>query len=243
MKMEYFTRLRIAAKWQLERGEAEDVLADYQDLVRSRTEEELLRDFGPPSQVIQLVRQSTPYNQWMVVFVILTALLPLSSPFQLKAMVPAFLLAFVWFQLRGARENGGRLPRGFIPAMSAQAVLLLFVWVLIYCSLNTEVLAWFVNLDHLFKVGPLFYRFLCVIRGGSFLLGLYGLVSARLGDRRWRAVYILALLSITLAGALISVLCNMDISGAIPSKWLFPELWNCLFITVIGLAGTGASLC
>lgn len=243
MKKDYFSRLRIAARWQLEHSEAEDVLSDYQDLVHSRSEEDLMRDFGPPSQVIQLVRQSTPYNQWMVVFVILTALLPLSSPFQLKAMVPALLLAFVWFQLRGTRENGGQLPRGFFPAMTAQAVLFLFVWVLIYCSLNTEVLAWFVSLDYPFRVGPFFYRCLCVIRGGSFLLGLYGLISARLGDRRWRAVYIFALLSITLAGALIAVLSNMDISGALPNKWLLPELWNCLFITVIGLIGTGVGLC
>lgn len=245
MKKDYFSRLRLAARWQLEHSEAEDVLSDYQDLVRSRSEEELLRDFGPPSKVIQLVRQPGPYNLWMVVFVVLTVLLPLSSPFHLKAMVPALLLAFVWFQLRGTRENGERLPRGFIPVMSVQAVLFLFVWVLIYCSMNTEIISWLANLEHPGRVGPFFYHCLCVIRGGSFLLGLYGLVSARLGDRRWRAVYIFALLTITLAGALIAVLRNMDLGGFLGSmiKGFLPELWNCLFITGIGLAGTGVSLC
>lgn len=245
MKKDYFSRLRIAARWQLEHSEAEDVLSDYQDLVHSRSEEELLRDFGPPSQVIQLVRQPGPYNLWMVVFVVLTALLLLSSKLQLVAAVPALLLAFFWFQLRGTRENGGRLPRGFIPVMSVQAVLFLFVWVLIYFSLNTEVLVWLASLHYPSMVGQLFYRFLCVIRGGSFLLGLYGLVSARLGDRRWRAVYIFALLTITLAGALIAVLSNMDLGGFLGSmiKGFLPEFWNCLLITVIGLAGTGVSLC
>lgn len=243
MKKDYFSRLRIAARWQLEHSEAEDVLSDYQDLVHSRSEEELLRDFGPPSQVIQLVRQSTPYNQWMVVFVVLTALLPLSSPFQLKAMVPALLLAFVWFQLRGTRENGGRLPRRFIPVMTAQAILFLFAWVLIYCSINAKVVSWLASLEHPGRVGGIVYRCLCVIRGGSFLLGLYGLISARLGDRRWRAVYIFALLSITLAGALIAFLSNMSFDCFPNETWFLPELLNYLFITVIGLIGTGVGLC
>lgn len=245
MKKDYFSRLRIAARWQLEHSEAEDVLSDYQDLVHSRSEEELMRDFGPPSKVIQLVRQPGPYNLWMVVFVVLTALLLLSSKLQLVAAVPALLLAFVWFQLRGTRENGGRLPRRFIPVMTAQAILFLFAWVLIYCSLNTEIISWLANLEHPGRVGPFFYHCLCVIRGGSFLLGLYGLVSARLGDRRWRAVYIFALLTITLAGALIAVLSNMDLGGFLGSmiKGFLPEFWNYLFITGIGLAGTGVSLC
>ena len=43
MKKDYFSRLKLAARWQLERGEVDDVLSDYQDLMHSRSEEELLR--------------------------------------------------------------------------------------------------------------------------------------------------------------------------------------------------------
>ena len=46
MKKDYMTRLERAARWRLPPQEAEDVIADYREMVGDppRPEEELLRD-------------------------------------------------------------------------------------------------------------------------------------------------------------------------------------------------------
>ena len=243
MKRDYFSRLRLAARWQLERGEVDDVLSDYQDLMHSRSEEELLRDFGSPVQAIKVVSQPKVYYQWIAAFLIMAALLPLSCSLQLTGMVPALLLAFLWFQLRGTRENGGSLPRGLLPVLISQAVLLLFVWVLIWFSLsmNSNTLTLFERFLQRRNMGPLFYHSLRVVQGCALLSGLCGLVAARLGDRRWRVIYITAILLIALAGALISLLSSMSIF--FQQAWYIPFLLKFILITVIGLVGTGVGFC
>lgn len=245
MKRDYFSRLKLAARWQLERGEVDDVLSDYQDLMHSRSEEELLRDFGSPVQAIKVVSQPKVYYQWIAAFLIMAALLPLSCSLQLTGMVPALLLAFLWFQMRGTRENGGSLPHGLLPVLIGQAVLLLFVWVLIWLSLsmNSNMLTLLKNTLQPHNIGPLFYQFLRAVQGCALLSGLCGLVAARLGDRRWRVIYITAILLIALAGALISLLTWMDIPTVFAPKWYLPYLQKFMIITAIGLVGTGFGFC
>lgn len=246
MKRDYFSRLKLAARWQLERGEVDDVLSDYQDLMHSRSEEELLRDFGSPVQAIKVVSQPRFYYQWIAAFVIMAALLPLTFRFQLTAMVPALLVAFLWFQLRGARENNDRLPRGFFPILTVQAVLLLFVWVLIWFSLfgmHSDMLALLENVVQPRNIGPLFYQSLRAVQDCALFSGLCGLVAARLGDRRWRIIYITGILLIALAGALISLLTWMDIPTVFAPKWYLPYLQKFMIITAIGLVGTGFGFC
>lgn len=241
MNRNYFSRLKIAARWRLERREVDDVLSDYQDLIHSRSEEELLRDFGSPVQAIKAVSQPRFYYQWIAAFVIMAALLPLTFRFQLAAMVPALLVALLWFQLRGMRENSGSLPRGLLPVLIVHAVLLLFVWVLIWFSLsmNSNMLTLLKNALQPRNIGPLFYQLLRAVQGCALISGLCGLVAARLGDRRWRVIYITAILLIALAGALISLLTWMDIPTVFAPKWYLPHLQKFLIITAIGLVGTG----
>lgn len=76
MKKDYMTRLERAARWRLPPQEAEDVIADYRDIVGNppRSEEELRREVGDPEQVIALlVSAPRAYRVWQAVFIALSA--------------------------------------------------------------------------------------------------------------------------------------------------------------------------
>ena len=90
MKKDYMARLERAARWRLPPQEAEDVIADYRDIVSTppRPEEELRRDVGDPEQVVKLLM--TPpraYRIWLAVFAVMAVciLIPANCP------VPLFL--------------------------------------------------------------------------------------------------------------------------------------------------------
>ena len=77
MKKDYLSRLSWAARWWLPRAEGDDVLSDYRELLsqRYRTDAELQRDLGKPSQVIRQLSRPREYHCWCAVFAALTALL------------------------------------------------------------------------------------------------------------------------------------------------------------------------
>ena len=85
MKKDYMTRLERTARWWLPRQEAQDVIADYRDIVGSppRPERELLRDLGKPREVVMQLAQPKVYLRWLAVFTVLSAciLIPGLSPF------------------------------------------------------------------------------------------------------------------------------------------------------------------
>lgn len=96
MKKDYMTRLERAARWRLPLREAEDVIADYREMVGDppRSEEELLRDLGKPQDAIKSLVQPKQYRIWLAVFTVMAAciLIPGASP------LPGGLY-FVWFNL------------------------------------------------------------------------------------------------------------------------------------------------
>ena len=74
------------------------------------------------------------------------------------------------------------------------------------------------------------------------LIGLRGLLLSRLGDRRWSAVYVLGLagviLSLSVWALLTSLYIDLSAVGWQTLVWI-----RYLFITFMGLLGTGVSLC
>lgn len=104
MKKDYMTRLECAARWRLPPQEAEDVIADYRDIVSNppRTEEELRREVGDPEQVIRLlVSPPRAYRIWQAVFIALSAciLIPGVSPHAFFYMI--------WDKCFGGPYGGG----------------------------------------------------------------------------------------------------------------------------------------
>lgn len=71
--------------------------------------------------------------------------------------------------------------------------------------------------------------------------GMAGLIKARLGDRRWLVVYMMSLAGAGLAIFLWRMLTRMSYDPS--ANWQFPYWIRLAFITVVGLLGTGVSLC
>ena len=85
MKKDYMTRLERAVRWRLPPQEAEDVIADYREIVGNppRSEEELHREVGDPEQAVKLLTSPlNAYRVWLLVFGLMAAciLIPGASP-------------------------------------------------------------------------------------------------------------------------------------------------------------------
>lgn len=72
------------------------------------------------------------------------------------------------------------------------------------------------------------------------LLGAWALVRARLQDRRWAAVYVLALAAVLLTMESLLMLMTLATSQG---GWYVPYLWYYGAIFAVGAAGAGVALC
>lgn len=169
----------------------------------------------------------------------------LSIGFRGFAMAVVGLLAAVlWFRRHG--QKAGRMPKG-VPLMLAlltvwSAAVFGFDWLWMHDPEsfvqwiegtvgNEAVLAGFWQVIHLFL------QF-----GGTAvaLIGVWGLVKARTHDRRWAAVYVLALAAMLLT--MESLLMLMIIATS-QGGWHVPYLWYYSAIFAAGAAGAGVLLC
>ena len=73
------------------------------------------------------------------------------------------------------------------------------------------------------------------------LLGLFGLTAARVCNRRWRALYVLALTVAVLTCAVLLMLGRMDMDAGIIHWDAYIDRF--LWMAAIGLTGTGVALC
>ena len=146
------TRLERAARWRLPPQEAEDVIADYRDIVGDppRPDEELRRDVGNPRDVVKPLTQPRQYHVWLAVFAAMAAclLLPAVSPlpFGLCRLwydlfysdIPGFYfyrlflivgpaISLIWFRPRKG-EKKAPLPRAILITLAALLVLIAGVW-------------------------------------------------------------------------------------------------------------------
>lgn len=74
------------------------------------------------------------------------------------------------------------------------------------------------------------------------LLAVFALIKARTGDRRWAAVYILALTAVLLSWQTLSFMNDMSLDSAGPGWWL--SHWRIWAVcSAVGVIGTGVALC
>ena len=267
MRRDYLSRLSRAARWYLPPAEAAEVVEDYQEIVKGRSEEELRRDLGTPRAAMKQLAQPKAYRRWLAVFIVLAVcvVLPAIEPlwqglFSLSIQLgrpvwffrvydsvvpfsglffPAGLaLALAWFRRNG--EKGRRLPKGVLPLLALSLLGIAWVW----CFIGGILTERFVLLSVLPRVGPIYTSYLLLWADALAMgaAGLYGLVRARLGDRRWVAVYILGLTGAALALSLHLLMTSMNLDG-FTSSWWQPYAARYAVITALGLIGTGAALC
>lgn len=271
MKKSYIVRLERWARWMLPRQEAEDVIADYRDIVGSppRPQEELAQDLGRPRDVVRQLTTRRAYRTWLAAFAVMAVcILALGisptgpgypiwlvffnswnhSPSGPILAVPGLVTALVWFRRQG--EKKGRLPRA-IPILLA--VLLAYIGaVLLFCWVCSQDYNYFAAIWGMMEplIGPrnLIPKFFYLSRLAMVytcpllaLAGMLGLVKARTDDRRWAAVYILALAAILSALLVIHLSTSLDVSAA--EEGARTMLIRASIVAAIGLAGTGVALC
>lgn len=237
-----------------------------------RTEAELVRDLGKPLDAVKLLTGQKAYRLWLAVFTILAASLAVVgwcavvswSPVVWQelfgemhpARVPAILLlsataALVWFRWKGWK--GEKLPRG--------AVILLAVvlaWIAVTMCANW---AWMHDFDGFAEMwgrmpallGPggmisrsnwILHDALALIGGaGMAVTGITALVKARMGDRRWAAVYILAMTAVLVSLETLVVRNNLDPGPGDAWTVLSPYFYRWVWLTALGFIGTGVALC
>ena len=284
MKKDYMTRLERAARWRLPPQEAEDVIADYRDIVSNppRTEEELRREVGDPEQVIKLlVSPPRAYRTWQVVFGILAfCILSLGisgtllgfpfwelyflrglsdwrfgygeSPY--NALIVAALglvTALVWFRWKGYKSE--RFPKAILILVGVLTVWtggILLADLLIlrdpvgFSEALGEVPS-FIGPNLTVSLSVRIWNYVLAYSALAMaLLGTFALVRARTQDRRWAAVYVLAM------GALLVPLQILDMYGSMDptynpfvENWYLPYLGQHAATFVVGLLGAGVALC
>ena len=264
----YLTYLRLAARWHLAPPEAKIVLDDYEEILSHTTypKAELPKRLGSPLQAVRQLTDPRHYHRWLTVFCLLTACLllpllsltpPCSSLWELFTggrlfRLPAILLlglflSLSWFR-GGICQTKKGFPKGILPFLLLQLAAILAVWaaifLLLFCS---EKLIYF---SEQAKSSPLPFGLLpgpalhLVLQSVCLLFAItaeYGLLQARLTDRRWRAAYVLGLAGCLLCIATIGIVVSLKLD--ISPGWQRPFLLRFLSLTVIGLAGAGGSLC
>lgn len=253
MRRDYLSKLTRAARWYLPPAEAAEVLEDYREIVAGRSEEELRREVGAPRETARQLAQPKAYRRWLAVFAALSACVavpmvmalddvywsPLIRPGCTLAFFLGTGLSFVWFRENGMRED--RLPRGI--AVLLAAILLGMAWVLFWAGLVlTE--SWTL-LDTIAErvIRPCsLHQALAIEILAMGAASILGLVNARSGDYRWRAVYVLGLSGTILTISFYLLLSSMNFDGFTPGWWM-PYVIRYAIVTLTGLLGTGVSLC
>lgn len=267
VKKDYMTRLEGWARWMLPPQEAEDVVADYRDIV---ADEQMRRELGRPRDAIRPLVQKRPYYTWLAVFAVMALCVLLLghsgagvlsweiyrlcvSPNHLG---PAFALlgaglALFWFR-RQAEKTKAPLPKGLILALTLLLVwiglVFLFHWALLR-DMDGFIAMWG---ETEYLIGPpgrtvprsvyLSQCAICYLPFITCFLALYWLVKARVGDRRWAAAYILALAAMLVSLETLALLTSMEVSQPY-EVGLRANLLKCAVITAAGAAGAGVALC
>lgn len=255
MKKDYMTQISKWAKWILPQQEAEDVIADYHDIINipPRSEEELIRDLGKPLDVVKVVAQPGQYGLWLVIFSALAAcvIVPIIMAYNTvcwnRNISPASYMVFLclgvglslWY-FRQKKAQRGKLPRSIVLLLVFLLIGIVGVWFFARLVLTEswEMLNLIVPTPGTVEVIHLLLRLSILAMA---LTALFGLIKARLENRRWCAVYVLGLSGVLLGVSFWLLLRSLDLDAG--PGWQTPFLLKYAFITILGLIGTGVALC
>lgn len=252
-KQSFLRRFSRALRWRLPESEADEVLADYDEIFSHHFEENKdvsIQKLGEPVQAAKLLSNPKVYCRWLAVFGIMTFCLLLPEFLLLRAsfyhypsilMDILFLLglavSMVWFRPGYGENQKSPVPKGVLPmllslmamtiaAASIMVCLTMKAWEFIPFSLYGNIARWAV-------------RLIGTIAAAS---GLFGLIKARLSDRRWRSLYVMGLTALVECVLVLALLVSMSLDKT-SIYWWIPYITNFGIVGVIGLMGVGVSLC
>lgn len=261
-KAEYLSRFSRALKWRMSYQEAEEVIHDYEELFdqNNKREEEFCRELGNPVIAAGHLKDERAFQSWLVVFGI--QLLPIAivscllfsmssyniviSSIELQpylVIAVSFLgiaVSFWWFRPRKEFKDK-KLSKGIV-----------FLLIVLYLFAVSMVLLTAYFFHRLFYIGVSisFAKFFVSILKLSgiilALLGIFAIVKSRICERRYRAVYILAVIFLLIIVFFFQVLTSMDFFVG-NSKSIFlllaEEFRMYAIIGGAGILASGAALC
>ena len=261
----YLKKFSRAVRWRLPPKEAEEAIADYRELVfqEKRDESRLVEELGDPVQAARLLTDVKSYRRWLAVFGILALGLVLMAKwcilgrsqldyflgktrywFPVLVLMVGLVLSQYWFrryeQKRGPLSR--RLILGLVLVLAVGAIPLGWTW---YVS-RPEFLE---RLAQELFPGPVArqaWMLQYVLRYGGCactLIALAGLVLAKLFDRRWLALYTLALTMTALCVILIFWTRSMSLPWYGVNELQFYYFPRMVLVGIAGLVGTGVALC
>lgn len=245
----YLKKFSRVVRWRLPESEADEVIADYHALL-TQCSEESTQVFGQPEHAARLLSEPKSYRRWLMAFDLLALCLLLSEFFLLRASYPQYpavrmyVLFFLgsvgsllWFRPQPGEGHKPRLPKGLCPLLLGLLVLAAAV-----VGLLTGLM------QGVWQALPagLYGR----IANGSLLLsgtiaaisGLFGLINARLSDRRWCSLYILGLTTLIESVLVHALLVNMSLDTS-TANWWMPYVIHFGVVGIAGLLGAGRALC
>ncbi len=257
-KQKFLRDSDFALHWYLPLEEADEVFADYQEMVVcAEADFPLLQE--EPKEIARSLSNRREHRRWLL-FMSLLLLSPLAASlfllYQLLCSVFGFAIEdFLWTFL------GGTAELLFIPSLLLPLGSLFFakrlgqkpprprpaLWLGLFYPALILLLGW-LSVHWLFAAchGVIIFApqslliILCVCGLASVAVCAYSLLQCRLRSCRWLTVYGMALTLIIGVIMIISILTNMSFTGEVSlSRQL---IWNLLYIGEIMWAGTALSL-
>lgn len=261
---QYLKKFSHAVRWRLPPQESEEAIADYRELIfqPERDEGKLVEELGEPIQAAHLLTDVRTYRRWLAVFAVLAFGLFLLAKWSFTAysqfyrflwwdqvwfpvlvMAVGLPLSLYWFRRHG--QKNGPLSKRLVMALVVVLVYGVGTLAWNWHVMSPECLSYYSETyPHIIPWQIILQREL-VINGGMVcaLLAFIGLVLAKRYDRRWLALYVLAVTVAALCGFIMLLMHSIDLNYAMTNSiqtYLFIRL---IPIGAIGLIGTGVALC
>lgn len=252
-KQTYLKKFSRIVRWKMPKSEADAILTDYEEMFSEysgENEEIPIQEFGEPAQAAKLLSEPRSYYRWLSVFGVMTFCLLFSTFLLFRAsfndysiifLYSVFLLgaaiSLIWFRPRHREDRQLPFPKRLFLMLLVLLVLVVAVAV-IMAGLILKV--WAFNPSGLY--GRVAYWALLLAGTVATIFGLFGLVNARLSDRRWCSLYVMSLTTLAECVLVIALLVNMSLDTA-SAGWWVPCATNLGVIGMAGLISVGISLC
>ena len=240
----YLKRFSRLARWRLPAGEAEEVIADYRELVTAQPEggEALLKNLGSPFSAAMQIKPAKEYWRWMAVF----ALLGLCSVYFFCGLFcrwreyEIFNYVLFYFSVGLATFWKGILPkrekrqncRNLVPAVIGTAALSIASSFFMWSTMWSQKLSG--------EQAALILRSCAYITSIiALIVSLTGLIRCRMYHRRWLALAIMGFTVLFICLLWMDLLTRLDNADTI-LPWIQRKM---IPPFVIGTAGVIWSLC
>lgn len=247
----YLKKFSHAIRWRVSKSEADEIVSDYQEIFSQRSKEKdelLVQEFGEPLQAARLLTDPKMYRHWLAAFGLMLACLLLSElmvlrprqypiSFMLVLYMTGLLFSTIWFRSDRNGKEKSHFPKGlfiifigFIIMIVIDIVILMGLAIHIYHFLP----------DALYGVSA--YWILELTGWIATFIGIVGLIKARISDRRWCILYLMALMVLLECALLLGVLTNMNLDVLSSYHWGSFGM-QLGIIGLIGFVGVGVNLC